>query len=144
MSKFPLQLPHSALNEQLRQFHRLYILRGREGMAELRNVKYQLLKFTQIATVYSPRLFTPTCQFFYTDISVISVTFRNSGEWDLHVAIINHHQSSIVINHKMQKQLQWFHLNIDEKRGVLCFIFVSHHLSKKHTAEIFHEMEDLL
>ena len=33
-------------------------------------------KFGQIAS--SPRLFTPTCKYFYTDISVISATFRNS------------------------------------------------------------------
>ena len=30
----------------------------------------------------SPRLFTPTFHFFYTDISAISVTFRNSGRQD--------------------------------------------------------------
>ena len=29
----------------------------------------------------SPTLFTPTFQYFYTDISVIFVTFRNSGSW---------------------------------------------------------------
>ena len=34
--------------------------------------------FGQIAS--SPRLFTPTCKYFYTDISVISVTFRNSDD----------------------------------------------------------------
>ena len=27
----------------------------------------------------SPKLFTPTSNFFYTDLSAISVTFRNSG-----------------------------------------------------------------
>ena len=33
-------------------------------------------KFGQIAS--SPRLFTPTCKYFYTNIFVIFVTFRNS------------------------------------------------------------------
>ena len=35
-------------------------------------------KFGQIAS--SPRLFTPTCKYFYTNIFVIFVTFRNSGD----------------------------------------------------------------
>ena len=34
-------------------------------------------KFGQIAS--SPRLFTPTCKYFYTNIFVIFVTFRNSA-----------------------------------------------------------------
>ena len=33
----------------------------------------------------SLRLFTPTSKYFYTDISVISVTFRNSGGDDFSV-----------------------------------------------------------
>ena len=37
----------------------------------------KLLDFFEIAC--SPKLFSPTCKYFYTDISVISVTFCNSA-----------------------------------------------------------------
>ena len=45
---------------------------------------YQLLKFTHTTnkfskTACSSRLFTPIFQYFYTDISAISVTFCNSA-----------------------------------------------------------------
>ena len=55
---------------------------------------YQLLKFTHTTikfskTACSPRLFTPTFQYFQTDICAISVTFCNSGTilWNLNKCI---------------------------------------------------------
>ena len=50
---------------------------------QLPSASYQLLKFTHTNTKFSktacsPRFFTPTFQYFYTDTSAISVTFRNS------------------------------------------------------------------
>ena len=63
-------------------------------MATSRETKYQIwlvkrqnyIKIGQIypkttsfyKTTWSSRIFTPTLQYFYTDISAISVTFRNS------------------------------------------------------------------
>ena len=40
-------------------------------------ILHTLNKFCEIGCF--PKLLPPTCQYFYTDISVISVTFRNSG-----------------------------------------------------------------
>ena len=40
----------------------------------------KLLQFTKLCGL--PHFFTPTFQYFYTDISAISVTFRNSADDD--------------------------------------------------------------
>ena len=69
----------------------------------------------KLLVLYFYTVFTPTFQYFYTDISAISVTFRNSAYLMIVlIALINFIGSGMTVSHSSGMSLRYFKSILDQ------------------------------